>query len=525
MRILISLAFVIVSAHTLLAQYDAVSVRRSRTLWARYSYQSEAGSLRADAESAQVIWQKHAEDGIPDGSLQLPFSWHGKATLVVETAKRFLVCGWDPSGDGAGKVCVLECRDTPAVGLYQNGSTVDLGGMIDPIDIVWNSVDSRIYILDFKGKRILYAHWNGGGALPSQFSVAATSQTLPRLLDAEMMELELPSGKGGVAVRQTRLLGRLLSYPRIFHDGAAWRVQTIACNPYLNPPVGFGIRNKQATNSLGPLWLVGSPGPCRLFEFESGQLAATLSLPGGGDKYVPVNLPTGVRLVPGLRYGILWPDGSLGGTFRPLLRYGKPQSGGPMAVTVGRANPVRAYVGQSTFGVGCSIAASQALASPFALNVSAQLWIAARRDDGSDPVTLVGSAAILQPDNILQIGSYQLTPDNFTYGVAALQSIPNDPELAGNVILWQWVFSGGSGAWVAYSDVFGSTIFGVPPGDAMTQLASIRRSRATEGRLKAKAVKKARDWVKRLSPKQSLPLNSPIVKKIGLSMVRAAGKK
>lgn len=83
--------------------------------------------------------------------------------------------------------------------------------------------------------------------------------------------------------------------------------------------------------------------------------------------------------------------------------------------------------------------------------------MAFRDEQGADPVTVVGNYALLTP--AVSFG-YALSPDRIRNSTGlSLGAIPDNPSLAGSVMLFQYWFVMPDLS-VVYSDVFGTQILG-----------------------------------------------------------------
>lgn len=143
-----------------------------------------------------------------------------------------------------------------------------------------------------------------------------------------------------------------------------------------------------------------------------------------------------------------------GTVFQSYVRYGQPLASPELTLGWG----IMDYLGPDIYyesiaggkwGVGTEVV-SRSPSGPCVV----LLWLAARRPDGSDPVSYAGSTAVLQPDAEMSwAGDLGGLKDSISHDVAFFNE---DEQWADTVILVQYAFATSGG--VGVSDVFGRRI-------------------------------------------------------------------
>jgi len=461
--------------------------------------------LSAPAESNSLAW--YAVPGWPatEATYTLPYSWHGGGQYLGAPTRLFLLSGWNPSGTGSGHLLLLKLVAAPSKQITSPVAPVNLGPGIDPCDVAWNAQDNYLYVLDCKGKRLLVAPWQGGEtALPTSFVTAFDSTSMPELAVPETLVLAVKQGESGVRIQEHEdFRAAVEKTPRVYYDGTSWAVEMKEAAYEVDT---YRVEDSLYTNSRGPLLLLSSvAGEAAIIEFETGQIATTITLPASPTP-TWVNWGNPNLLIPGLRYKILWPDQSESNSFRPMVRYGKPQNAGLLAITPGFANPRRACVGSVKLGIGAGVRISPVPSGSFSEAIQVYLLVAARPASGVDPVIVNGDVAILQAANVFGPYNFTLNEDKLDVDSTIIQPVPNDPTLAGAVILWQWV-AYDSNLIASFTDVFGTTIFNNETGGQ--QAASARSAwsqpstKSKPARPKKSVVESAWRWLR--SPNGVVP--------------------
>jgi len=513
------------------AQSAADVLRSYRNLRTLYGVSgAEDGSLGATHGHATLEWK--IIDGVSgvDAHFSLPFTLHGGVLYLG--GRRFLVSGSSEGVNAKGHLLLLELKLSPKKEIVEAATPVDLGAGVDPYDVVWNPKDKFLYLLDYKGKRILAASWLGGGAaLPTQYATIATTTLVPLLSKADLLRLVADDEDGGVLIQES--LGGtggnpLEETPRLYRDQGQWKVEM------LKAPLAqdaWRISSRLFLNARGPLSFAGGSGVAQLIEADTGNPVASLNLPGSGATYAPVALPGPDLLIPGLRYSLLWPDQSSGGSIRPLVRYGLPESSGSVVWGRGFANANRAFLSSTDFAVAGPVKVAPLPQGQFQQAIQVQLLVAARLADGSDPVQILGDTAILQAMNVLGPWPYSLDDKHPARDIGKQQIVGSDPNLAGSVILWQWVATWGSDQ-IAWSDVFGTTLFSGQSsggGQALSARSAWdgKKRKDQPARLKTSTVAAARKWLG-ASSNGAVPANKTrlsrhlltLMKKLALSRMK-----
>ncbi len=386
---------------------------------------------------------------VPDASLVLPFHRAGGGFKVQPGV--FLVAGYEfldwTSYTGRGWLCLVKVdintqTNTVTISLLSSSS---LPG-IDPVSITYLRSSEDIVIVNHYDRRLMSAAWDGGvNTLPQSFQAIADESQVPSLRFATLLAV-LPNSDGdGVMVSDFNVNNiwlvkhtqngqwsittdqRTNSFYNILVFNACWISQSKSPDFILSPSVFNGVWDL----------LREKDGLC----VDSGTVST--------GQIIGMPLEDEYRINPGSSFSYRFTDKD--GNMSTLglisaVRYGEPQSGN--ALNVGRIFSVGQHsVGSQNFGCGAYVKLIQGN-----VNVSnAYLAIAQRNPDGTDPVDVLGDAAILQAQTVMNF-SLPISRFNSTIGIRS--PILNDPGLDGVVYLYQFVIELDNGESV-FSDVLG----------------------------------------------------------------------
>ena len=258
------------------------------------------GILSHSMEATSMTWRWNAtvRAAVPEsgGAIDRPGS------VIGFGDGRFLVSGTD-SRTGKGWLVRLQLQIDPMA--ISEIESVDLGDGIDPLQLIWNSGEDRLYVLDFEGARILYAAYDGWGTLPRTWQVAVDGTSCPILAEhASAISLypghHTVSGKG-VTLMDRALWGMTGSGPWVIHEDpqAGWLVNDISLQPVAELDV-WAIRNSDTVRTHGPLEVHGAAGAFVIVESGSGSPVWEGAL-SASHQWETVTIPPGV-LQPGVQY-------------------------------------------------------------------------------------------------------------------------------------------------------------------------------------------------------------------------------
>lgn len=197
------------------------------------------------------------------------------------------------------------------------------------------------------------------------------------------------------------------------------------------------------------------------------------------------------ELIPGRQYELREYGKTSGSPFWPLRRYGEAQSTSNLQIERGLLPADRSSVGEQVFAVGAECRFTPISTQPRLL--SATLRMAMRAPNQPDPVSLIGTAATLQPDNIY--GSQVTIPAGSEGSAAAFPlPLPTDPALIGSRASFQILILDPSSSQYAFTDVFVTTL--AASGDAARAVEGLQVSASAKARLDAAA----RLWTTRMTP-------------------------
>ena len=410
---------------------------------------TESGGVRIGAGSNVVEWYwrvyASASPGETSHTLStLPAFRVGTISNVGN--RRFLISGKNGT---VGVLIRLRCVETPSRKVIVDEIKTYPGK--DWLRAAWNSTENRLYAVDATAKQAHFATWTGAAAwLPNSFSVIPTDPSFPPL-QGDLLDWRL-------AAMGQSLPGVAFNYPpspRFYHlrqESGQWVHSLTALSLGLNVADRDGLSTtlvKVVSPTTDSFEIVDGAGTV----VASGQI----SQPG-----VPVSVQPTPALAPGGAY-LLRKTGETGGAlFHPLLRYGNPIPFGNLSV--GRGRLPQAVVGDPMFASSARVVLTPASSQQRFLG--AQLWLGV---EGIDPVIIQGNVAILQPAAIIDF-VVTLEADDTTAGAAYPLPIPDDPNLADTVLLFQVIVIHPNGVDVAISDVFGTKV--VPAGAAAAKSAA-----------------------------------------------------
>ncbi|HHI79805.1 MAG TPA: hypothetical protein ENK02_07470 [Planctomycetes bacterium] len=399
--------------------------------------------------------------------------------------RKFLVAGRIPNGNAV--LARVRCLVTPARAVVIDEIKEYPG--FDFIDLAWNAMEKRIYLVDFLGRKVRYAPWSGPGApLPASTKVAVDERKLTLLSSSSILDLQifaksLPAGFG------TRVLPSTMEY-HVVQSGATWIVTKVSTS-------GLDLTFKDRDKTTNKEAWVTCPYPVvfEILDSQTGSVVYSGVVSTGG---AVVHLQFSPVLVPGRLYKLRKAGGGEESPFRPLLRYGQPQSLNDLFLGRGQLPAQRARVGEPMFALGAACKLSPS--APQVRGLVSALWIAIRRPDQADPVTVMGKAAILQPDTVLY-GQVRIGPGKEGSAAGFPLPFPNDPALVGSRAFFQILVLHPVTNEIAYSDVFATTIFEAAPGGSSAKSQSLHGKGLTKT-AQAKLKTAGETWKKPLGPKQ-----------------------
>ena len=163
---------------------------------AHYVEGTESGRLFVSPGARELKWTWSDASGARGqevARLTLPaFRVGGVSSL---DARRFLVVGRVPGGDGV--IVRVRCMTSPKRQVLIDEIKLYVG--MDLVGASWNSVEQRLYALDYLAKKVVFAAWDGpASGLPASFALAVDATTQP-ILNAELVNMiiscdQIPAG-------------------------------------------------------------------------------------------------------------------------------------------------------------------------------------------------------------------------------------------------------------------------------------------------------------------------------------------
>ena len=389
----------------------------------------------------------------PSFSLPLPFHRPGIGFAI--SRKEIVICGYHYSDwttfTGKGKLLSVQFGlDANNAVEAQITNAVDLP-LYDPIKVLYLRDAKKLIFLDHKTRTILGGDWGGVGTnFPSTFSAIADESQVPILRFYPNLFVGQIVGRKSLGVSAFSAD----DYFKIAMDSQGnWDVHSFSRTSSTEIPIV--ILGGAWLSQTHPLMVKASSGDYE----KSWQLVRKhdQAYVNGGllslDSLQALPMQEEFRVNPGSEY--FYEFSFKGGTekhkvtFVPFARYGDPVQGN--GVKVGRCSIVGIpSVGSQNFGVSAFIKKLQANAHV----TEAFMNVSQRNPDGTDPVDMTGSQAILIPNLSIP---FSFDINTFKSSVGIRFPIDSEPSLDGTVFLFQFVLNLDNGETV-YSDVIGVRI-------------------------------------------------------------------
>ncbi|PIE25132.1 MAG: hypothetical protein CSA62_01575 [Planctomycetota bacterium] len=510
---------------------EAISIQKpvsERIETAMEVYLNQVGWLKVPINFSQSASQ--AQFVLNTGSsskVSLPFHRAGDVTKISDA--EYLLGGlkyssWSPATT-RGVLCLVECRKNSSGQPVLKVLATEHYTSFDPTGLVYHKGEKRLYVLDYKGRRVLSALWQGGDLPKEQtFETAASHAEIPDLKAPLLCELEHVADEDDDELMEDPEpipefepepdpIPEPAPEPSIEPHGADPDTGVLLVSPnHWNPLRIFktGTRwtkawNKQTLKSGGPsfLWTKDQAwfgGGCAFLVNKEGAGSGSFEIiekitgaslgswniakPGGAVTVGPLAY---VNSYPGLTYTLrprnpeAFPIDLVGS-----VRYGRPSGNSYIDVSRGLLPDIRPQIGSDIFGAGVAVSPG-ASASKSQETIHGAVLFGYRDTRGQDPVVVNGDVAVLNPTGVLDF-SFVAGDMNASYGHRF--ALPRDPDLEGVVLLFQYVFVTPGGG-VAFSDVFGQV---VGAGRQSMNNAALLGVEAIGGKMVIKRGKSASRW-------------------------------
>ncbi|GEM_PF-3072997 len=398
-------------------------------------------------------------------SLQLPFHYVGAACRVYSSsntggAQSFLLSGleyvsWSPE-NRQSDLLLFRVKKVSSSNYSISITDSIVFSDKDIIGVYQNLLGKKLYLFDRNQREIYVANWNGEGSLlpqPASFSKRVDENQIPELghLFGRGPEVSNPINlfsrrrKVGVDVYSINWMDR------------SWHIPQLSGGVTIDPQLsGLRLRNPFDLNNQDPIDFYCNSDlnatDWKVRRLLDGSILAQGSVQPNVWKQI-TSVSGEIVSFPGFSLQLKVMDGSSlkdQWVFEPFLEYGTPVSSTHVQPKGIGFFPGKCLPGSQQFGhqTDCKITQINSSAN----QVQVTLWTAFRGVNG-DPISWQGNVAILAPQ-FTQSWVYNSTVHPSVVGVKV--PIPNDPGLAGSVILWQYIFSYGNE--LAYTQVFGTTI-------------------------------------------------------------------
>jgi hypothetical protein len=389
---------------------------------------------------------------VPSSSVLLPI--HRPGGIAKISPSEVLIGGYEYTNwanfSGRGKLVFvrmgLDASSKPVPTIV---SSSILQPNLDPIQVVWLRVAQKVVVLNHLDRKVYVGDWDGDpSALPTKFAPIIDETQVPILRFLATLRIAILDSRDGFCLCSPDSD----AYWEVKRSGNQWVAQKL-----FRSQAGAELFIK----NLEFLSQKGSPSIC-LSSAAYGSiwqliLEADQSYINGG--VVQLNsmqqLPNedAFQVNPGSEFSYQF---AFKGSstyhkffFMPFVRYGAPSFDDDLRID--KAFFVeRPKVGNTNFG----ICAFLKCLSPGARVVSGYLNVAQRNPDGTDPVDIQGSDALLIPNLILP---FTIDVNQFGSSLGVRYPIPFDPNLDGTVFLFQFVMELNDGGMV-WSDIVGTRI-------------------------------------------------------------------
>ncbi len=315
--------------------------------------------------------------------------------------------------------------------------------------VCYDDAIDRIYVLDATTKAIWVNTWDGVSALPSSNWVPwVTSATLPILSDADVQTIQLGSTITDSPSSASAIT--LMRYMEFIAPGLYSRHQLVEVNGTVisksyttyGPLADANVRVDSTSATEG--------GSSVVVEADAGSVVQLIDMSSGqslGQATVPQNASAvAVKLSALLTIGSYYCPKIVGQdfngymAFRCMRRYGSPQSFSDGTRIERIPHPHDNRVGNSEFYLSCPLHSDHPPVAPVTIVGNAAFDIRNPATQ-ADPVSEVNGTHFLRNPLFLPING-RLYPSGKAILTTELP-IPNDPALAGQVMLFQfWLLDG-----------------------------------------------------------------------------------
>ncbi len=396
--------------------------------------------FRAEVEigSGLMNWGEYLDDGGSAVSLATVPTMMSHVAGVRSYGPLTLVShGYDQPSD-AGKI--VSHFILPTAPHLQFLDETTLPGR-DITQLVFDGAELAVF--DRQNSEVLIAAYDPLSLLPDEaaFAVAVDATVLASLGDGPVLLHPMSDAVfGGEGFALTFDPGWGLTSFNVWNDAGTWSVRPF---PVMSSPEAWQVESYPATNR--PLRIHGAAGPFQIVDTRDDSVVFN-----GTQTSTAPQKHTPTTLEPGVRYRLESASGAAPTTFTPNVRYG--EGIGLNGIEMRNGFPNSDFViGEPSVFLGGAIRQSDPAVG--AATGLVWLWLAQRRADGTDPVVDVDGSPVLT-ELMGTAGPIMVEPspggDYFGFELP----LPNDPNLAGTVFLWQFVSLTGMDLLV--SDVVGA---------------------------------------------------------------------
>lgn len=452
MRLLI-LSFVF-SCGALISAVRGQTLRELRQGYVHVTHATAAetrtDSLRVAPQASVLTWMWRTATAGGEASVTLPYAQFAVGALrATPDTDRYLLCGLSGT---LGVLAVVRIDIT--LGTVAVEQQVTLPGR-DILDVVFNAVDGRVYVISGGEHAVLSAPWPSVTApLPTSFTTAVGQAQVTLLDQPDDVILGTPSPVGTPGFK-LRHVGPTSGWFWVRQVGDSW-VATLRTLRDMDPAAFDGWSVEDATYADVRMLRVRG-GAAGSFSIVTGNTVV-----GSGTTTAPhqgVDVVLSPPLIAGAQYRVVGSPLRDSASFRPAYRYGAP-------LVVGGLDPGRANLAASEFYVGSTIApvslrGTRMAATSAPVTYEAALWMAGTPSNfASPPIVQAGNVAILIPDAVVPV-PLAFKADDRTGKTGWLVSVPADLGLQGALLWFQFLVACPDGS-VAVSDVVATSILSPP---------------------------------------------------------------
>ena len=458
--------------------------------WAR----TDQLRIAAGVNVVEWVWRTPVDSGATHLTLpRVPFA---VGTIrPTPDRERYLLCGVSGTTGVVGVVRIDPVLDVMVLEQHTSVPRRDI------LDVYWNAVESRVYVLSGGEQQVLYAPWPSLTlSLPTVWTTAVGAKQVTLLETPQEVLLGEPpqAGSSGFGLRHD---GPSSASTWVRQVGSIW-VPKVCTLLDTDPQALDAWVMTDATHAdVRTLRVQGRVAGAFTIVTQSNVVVGSGEITA---PHQPVDVPLSPPRIAGAQYRVTGAPLRDSAVFRPAYRYGLPLSIG--GVDPGRVNlaPSEFYVGSTVAPVSLRVNRLGSATAP--ASYAAALWMAGTAAAfANPPIVQVGNVALLIPDAVVPVRlTFKAGDDVGKTGW--MVTVPADLNLQGALLWFQFLIAATDHS-IATSDVVATSIL-LPPPSASRSSGGVRSigSRAAQAWVRLdgegdRAVAERRrvlDWTRRV---------------------------